>query len=41
MSDEIIGKVKLNVTQMNPIPTEFMGTITDTKNKPTKNTQVT
>jgi hypothetical protein len=33
MSDEIIGKVKLNVTQMNPIPTEFMGTITDTKNK--------
>lgn len=33
MSDEIIGKAKLNVTQMNPIPTEFMGTIADTKNK--------
>jgi hypothetical protein len=32
MSDEIIGKAKLNVTQMDPFPTEFMGTIADTKN---------
>jgi len=32
-SDEIIGKAKLNVTQIDTIPTEFMGTIADTKNK--------
>jgi hypothetical protein len=32
-SDEIIGKAKLNVTQMDIIPIEFMGTIADTKNK--------
>lgn len=31
-ASEIIGKAKVNVTQMNPYPTEFMGTIADTKN---------
>ncbi|GEM_PF-5456314 len=32
-SSEIIGKAKVNVTQMDFSPTEMMGTIADTKNK--------
>lgn len=32
-SRDIVGRTRLEVTQRNPIPSEFMGTIFDTKNK--------